>query len=91
MLVNQRGGQFDLERLFFQQIDGRGRGDWQVAHQLGRNLPHRRAGFRFRTIGIGILHQRRRHPDFAQQLLLRARSQFGETARICSTSSFNDS
>ena len=75
VLVNQSGGQFDLQRLFFQQVDHRSLGDRQIAHQFGCDLPHGAPGFDFVLIGVGVFDQRWRYPDFPQQLLLCACAQ----------------
>ena len=75
-LTGMRDLDFDSikQRFFFQQINGRGRGDRQIAHQLGGQLPQRLPGLDLVLVGIGVFHQRRGHADFPQQLLLGART-----------------
>ena len=77
MFIDQRGGQLGLQRLVIQQVDKRGGGDRQVSHQLSRDLLRNSLtpGFEFIGIGIGILHQCRRHANFLQQFLLGAVAQ----------------
>ncbi len=77
MLVEQRGGEFDLEGLVFEQHDGGGRVDGQIAHQLGGGLREFAACFHFVAAGVGVLEQRRRNAHRLEQHLARG---FGKLA-----------
>ena len=71
MLVEQSRRDLHFQRLFVEQIHNRLRRRQRlVGHQLARGLAQLAPRCHLILIRIGILHQRRRHPHFAQQLLL---------------------
>ena len=94
VLVNQRGREFDFERLFIEQIDdGLGWRYWLRCSIISRAACRnsRRVSISY-GIRIGILDQSGSHAHFAQQFLLGSRAEFRtDSLRICSTSSRSES
>ncbi len=77
MLVEQSRRQFHFHRFFVEQVDELRRGDLRPSHQLDRSLPQATAGLDLIWTGVRVLHQGGGYPDFAQQLLRCALTQFG--------------
>ena len=87
MAVQERGGEFDFERIFaartgvyqivINQIHKRRGFDGSVSHQCGGGLLKFAARLDFVAIRIGILDQRGRDPHFAQEFAFGAIGDFG--------------